>query len=101
MKIIVLGVPHTQTTREFNTCPFTAKAWNQCRMFHRRGHEVIHLGVEGSDPPCSENVEIVARQDWSKLYENLKFQQRLPRHEGLYRHYHQRWAARAREAILA
>ena len=45
MKIIVLGVPHTQTTRVFNTCPFTMKAWVQCQMLHRRGHEVIHIGV--------------------------------------------------------
>src|SRR5262245_61211956 len=63
MKIFVLGVPHTQTTRDFSTCPFTTKTWNQCRMLHRRGHEVIHLGVEGSDPECSQNVAVVSRAE--------------------------------------
>ena len=47
MKSLVLGVPHTQTTRAFNTCPFTIKAWNQCRMLTRLGREVNHIGVEG------------------------------------------------------
>jgi 4-hydroxy-3-methylbut-2-enyl diphosphate reductase IspH len=63
MKIFVLGVPHAQTTRAFNTCPFTMKAWHQCQMLHRRGHEVIHIGVEGADPECSENVAAISRDE--------------------------------------
>src|SRR6266436_493667 len=69
MKIIVLGVPHTKTTRECCICPFTMKAWSQCRMFHRRGHEVIHLGVEGSDPECSENVVVVSGEEWKRVFQ--------------------------------
>jgi hypothetical protein len=49
----------------FTTCPFTMKTWQLCRMMHERGHRVIHLGVEGSDPPCSEHVSVIPRE----LYE--------------------------------
>src|SRR5438093_3002484 len=68
MKIFVLGLPHTQTTRKFSTCAFTQKAWNLCKMLQGRGHEVIHLGVEGSDPPCTENVAVIGADWWRELY---------------------------------
>jgi glycosyltransferase involved in cell wall biosynthesis len=101
MKVFVLGVPHTQTTREFNTCPFTTKAWNQCRMLHQRGHHVVHLGVEGSDPPCSENVAVASYDEWSSLYGHPGAKFYNIKNDGAYRPYHERWARAVREAILA
>jgi len=101
MKIIMLGVPHTQTTRDFSTCPFTIKAWNQCRMLHRLGHEVIHLGVEGSDPECSENVAVVSRDEWARFYSHPGAKLYNSKTDGEYRPYHERWARAVREAIQA
>ena len=66
MRIHVLGLPHTQTTEEFTTCAFTQKALNLCKMLHRRGHEVIHYGVEGSNPECTENVSVMPHKTWLK-----------------------------------
>lgn len=66
MRIHVLGLPHTQTTEEFTTCAFTQKALNLCKMLHRRGHEVIHYGVEGSNPECTENVSVMPQKTWLK-----------------------------------
>ena len=66
MRIHVLGLPHTQTTEEFTTCAFTQKAFNLCKMMHRRGHEVIHYGVEGSNPECTKNVSVMPRETWQK-----------------------------------
>jgi glycosyltransferase involved in cell wall biosynthesis/2-polyprenyl-3-methyl-5-hydroxy-6-metoxy-1,4-benzoquinol methylase len=68
MKIFVLGLPHTQTNTDFTTCAFTMKAYHLCKMMHRRGHEVIHLGVEGSNPECSENIPIISKDRWVNLY---------------------------------
>jgi hypothetical protein len=88
MKVLVLGAPHTQTTTEFNSFPFTMLAWNQCRIFHRRGHEVIHLGVEGSNPECSEHVSIVPREVWAELYGHPGAANYNPRTDGPYTPYH-------------
>ena len=67
MKIHVLGLPHTQTTEEFTTCAFTQKAFNLCRMMHSRGHHVVHYGVEGSNPPCTEHVDVMSEKMWAKM----------------------------------
>ena len=68
MKIHVLGLPHTQTTEAFTTCAFTQKALNLCKMLHRRGHHVIHYGVEGSNPECTENVSVMPLQEWESRF---------------------------------
>src|SRR5947208_2729783 len=100
MRIFVLGVHHTQTTRAFTTCPFTMKTCYQCRMFRRLGHEVIHLGVEGSDPDCTENVAVVSEREWSSYYGHPGKRFYTTRSDGKYRPYHEQWMAAVRQAIL-
>jgi hypothetical protein len=68
MKVYVLGLQHTLCTPDFTTCAFTMKAYYLCKMLRDRGHEVIFLGVEGSNPPCSENVPLVSRELWEAAY---------------------------------
>lgn len=99
MKIFVLGVPHTQTREAFNTCAFTMKVRNLCRMMRMRGHEVIHLGVEGSDPDCTENVNVMSRETWERFYGHPGASQYNTRSDGEYAPYHAEWAANARAAI--
>jgi glycosyltransferase involved in cell wall biosynthesis len=70
MKIFVLGVPHTITSPEFSTCAFTMKTFNLCRMLTRAGNQVIHLGVEGSNPECTEHVDIVTHDYWAKFFKH-------------------------------
>jgi glycosyltransferase involved in cell wall biosynthesis len=101
MKLFVLGVPHTQTTRAFSTCAFTMKAWYLCQMLHSRGHEVIHLGVEGSDPPCTENVAVISREEWAAHYEHPGAKYYNTATDGSLRAYHEQYAARVRAAIEA
>lgn len=77
MKIFVLGLPHSRTIdpnkfAEFSSCAFTAEVWNLCRMMHERGHTVIHLGTEGSNPPCTEQVDVVSYKEWNDLYGHRK-----------------------------
>jgi len=64
LKIHIYGLPHTITNRDdprFMTCAFTTKVYLLAKKFHEMGHEVVHYGVEGSDVPCSENVEYIPR----------------------------------------
>jgi glycosyltransferase involved in cell wall biosynthesis/SAM-dependent methyltransferase len=67
MKIHVLGVPHTQTTKRFSTCAFTQKTRNLCSMLSRRGHTVYHYGVEGSVVEA-EHITVASIQEFEKAY---------------------------------
>jgi hypothetical protein len=37
-------------------------------MMTERGHTVIHYGVEGSNPICTENVVVVSNEIYNKVY---------------------------------
>jgi glycosyltransferase involved in cell wall biosynthesis len=101
MKIFVLGIPHTQTTTGFTTCAFTMKAFNLCRMMTRLGHTVYHLGTEGSNPECTEHVSVASLRDWTRLYgEHKKTDFYNLETRGKFKQYMDRWAAKARSAIL-
>lgn len=54
MRLIVLGVPHTQTNTRFNGCAFTQKVVKFLKMMSGRGHEIIHLGHELSVMPDND-----------------------------------------------
>lgn len=68
MKLHVLGLPHTVTDKKFSTCAFTQKVVKLCAMMHRRGHHVIHYGVESSNVECTEHVSITSLEEWGKYY---------------------------------
>lgn len=71
LKIHMPGLPHTITTRDdprFMTCAFTTKIYLLSKKFHDMGHEVVHYGVEGSDVPCTENVEYIPFDMWNKCH---------------------------------
>ena len=68
MKIHVLGVPHTQSSKAFSTCAFTQKVVKLCAMMHRRGHEVIHYGVTGSEVECTHNVSVATGVEWQEAW---------------------------------
>jgi glycosyltransferase involved in cell wall biosynthesis len=72
MKFFIFGLPHTKTLNPvdspFTTCAFTSKVWYLCRMMYERGHEVIHLGTEGSNPICTKHISVTSHDEWFKLY---------------------------------
>jgi glycosyltransferase involved in cell wall biosynthesis len=62
-----LGLFHTQTTKEYSPCAFTQKVYGLCKMMHEDGWNVIHYGTEGSNPLCSENVQVLDYDTFYKL----------------------------------
>lgn len=104
MRIFILGLPHTKTmdpqTSPFTTCAYTSKVWYLCRMMHERGHEVIHLGVEGSSPLCSKNIDVQSDAAWQALYgDRAKTDFYDVNIDGKYAAYIDKFAANALDAI--
>lgn len=100
MKIFVMGVPHTLTSPMFSTCAFTMKVWNLCRMLHKRGHEVTHLGVEGSETEGWRNVDVIPHHMWEKLYGHPGSENYNTRRDGPFAGYHALYAANAKAVLL-
>ena len=106
MRFIIMGLPHTMTldpsrNDAFTTCAYTSKVWYLCRMLHERGHEVIHLGTEGSEPICSEHVSVGPKNMWEELYGARKWTDFYEiREDGVYARYMGVFEAKCRAAIL-
>jgi glycosyltransferase involved in cell wall biosynthesis len=72
MRVIILGVPHTKTVDPavsgISDCAFTMKVWNLIRMMMEEGHEVVHIGTEGSNPICTRNIDVMTHAEWEPVF---------------------------------
>ncbi len=59
MHFHIFGLANIPTRKENTYEPFTPLTWNMAKMLKAAGHHVTFYGVEGSDAPCDEMVEIV------------------------------------------
>ena len=59
MRFHVFGLANIPTRKENTWEPFTPLTYNMCKMLHDNGNHVIFYGAEGSNPPCSEAVNLV------------------------------------------
>ena len=73
----VVALPHTQTCKRHNACAYTMKVWNFCAMMHGLGHQVFHYGAEDSDPPCTEHVTVIGRDQQRLLCGENDFQREM------------------------
>lgn len=58
----------TATSRAFIADAHTQNIYLMCRLLTEQGHTVIHYGNHGSDPVCTEHVEILDRTTMAALY---------------------------------
>lgn len=63
MRLHVVSLPHTQTTRRFIHCAFTQNVIKFCDMMTAEGHEVILYSGEENEAACVEHVQLVT-EEW-------------------------------------
>lgn len=64
MRLHVVSLPHTQTTRSYDWCAYTAKVRRFASMMHDLGHEVYLYAGPENEARCTEHVPIVNENDW-------------------------------------
>jgi len=63
LRLHVVSLPHSQTTREYDTCAFTAKVRKFCDMMTSLRHEVILYAGDQNDAAVSELVTCITRAE--------------------------------------
>lgn len=68
MRFHVVGLPHTEVTKEYTWCAYTQKVLNFCRMMKERGHHVtLYNGGEKTTAPCDEFISLVSYEEQALL----------------------------------
>ena len=68
MRFHILGIPHTVTNKQYLSCAYSQKIYKLCSMLTKLGHEVYHYGCEGSDPECTEHIDVITEELRSSTY---------------------------------
>lgn len=68
MRIHIPSLPHTETTREWQTCAFTTKIRHLSDMLTDIGHEVILYSGENNEANCSEHVVVSTEEDRQRWF---------------------------------
>ena len=68
IRLHVLAVPHTASTKEYTVCAFTQKVINFCKMYKEQGMHVIHYGHENSEVVCDEHVTVMTQDVLDRVY---------------------------------
>ena len=72
MTLHVVSMPHTETTRAFDWCPFTSGARKFATMMTSLGYDVRLYGGESNEAACAEHIQVVSRaeqKEWFGQYD--------------------------------
>lgn len=92
-RIHLLGLAHTKTNKDYDSCAYTQKILKMGKMLTSLGHTVYHYGAEGSDLQCTEHVVCVTDAEQQYCYEGYdwhKEQFRADPNDYAYRQFTQR-----------
>jgi len=73
MRFHVLGVSFAPTNKEYSCDGFSQKVRLFCKMMMDMGHTVYHYGVEGSNPICTENIDVVSKETYDKVHKSYDY----------------------------
>ena len=73
MRFHVLGVSFAPTNREYSAEGFSQKVRLFCKMMTELGHTVYHYGVEGSDPICTENINVLSKETYERVHKSYNY----------------------------
>lgn len=68
MKLHLVGLPHTQTTREVSVCAFTQKIIKFCKMMKPVGYQIVLYAGDENEAECAELVTLVTRDEQWEWY---------------------------------
>lgn len=64
----VVGLPHTDTTRDFCWCAYTSKVRNLGAMLAQHGHDMtLYAGIE-NEAECAEHVTVAGEADRARWF---------------------------------
>jgi len=83
MRFHVIGLPHTQTTKEYVICAFTEKVRRFCIMMKDLGHTVYLYASEENEAPCDELITCITKEQQQeslagKHFTEAEFNNELP-----------------------
>lgn len=68
MCLHVVSLPHTETTRAYDWCAYTAKVRRFSSMMHDAGHEVFLYASETNEARCAEHVAVADADENARLW---------------------------------
>ena len=68
MKLHVVGLAHTETTREYDWCAFTAKVRKFSTMMTAIGYDVRLYAGEQNEANCTEYIPIISRAEQKEWF---------------------------------
>lgn len=73
MRFHVVGLPHTNTTKDFTSCAYTEKIRKFCIMMKNLGHTVYLYGGEFNEAPCDEHIQCISEKERIKAVGNAHY----------------------------
>ena len=67
MRFHLIGLAHTQTTKDYSNCAFTELARKMANMMYERHHDVFLYGGESHDAKVTEFIPCITKRD-QKLF---------------------------------
>ena len=81
-RLHLMSLPHSKTVKNWGPCAFTMLAYRFCQMMMDSGHDVFHYGAEGSNPACTEHIDVLTDAVQKQAYGNWSPWKQLWIHNG-------------------
>lgn len=69
----IVGLPHTQITKDYVACSYTQKHLKLCTMMHKLGYGVYSYAGEENEAQVSEHIPVVKKEQQSRWFGDHDF----------------------------